>query len=90
MIEIFFNNNNEFKYNLILYIYQQTSRIQLFNNALKFRDYVFEYHDVNINFVEFKYRIRNVNYITHTKKHVYNYSLFFFMNYVMISIFLFD
>ena len=90
MIKVFFNNNYEFKYNLILYICQQILCVQSFDNVIKFRNYVFEYHDMNINFVDFKYRIQNVNYITHAKKHVYNYSLFFFMNYVMISTFLFD
>ena len=48
-----------------------------------------EYHDVDINFVDLKYRIQNVNYITHAKKHVYNYSSSFFMNYAMISVSLF-
>ena len=90
MIEIFFNNSNEFKYDLTSYICQQTSCVQSFDNVIKLRDYVFEYHDVNINFAKSKYRIRNVNYITHAKKHVYNYSSFFFMNYAMISTFLFD
>ena len=51
---------------------------------------MFEYHNTNINFAKSKYRIQNVNYISHAKKHVYNYSSFFFMNYVIISISLFD
>ena len=89
MIEVFFNNNNEFKYDLISYICQQTSCVQSFDNVIKLRDYVLEYHNVNINFVDFKYHIQNVNYIAHAKKHVYNYFSLFFMNYVMISTFIF-
>ena len=90
MIKVFFNNNNELKYDLILYFCQQTSCVQSFDNFIKLCDYVFEYYNVNINFAKSKYRIRNVNYITHAKKYIYNYSLLFFMNYVIISIFLFD
>ena len=84
MTEVFFNNSDELKYDLALYICQQTSCAQSFDNVIELRDYVFEYYDVNTNFVEPKYRIQNVNYIAHAEKHVYNYSSSFFMSYAMI------
>ena len=89
MTEVFFNNSNELKYDLASYICQQTSCVQSFGNVIELRNHVLEYHDVNTNFADFKYRIQNANYIAHAEKHVYNYSSPFFMGYVMISASLF-
>ena len=90
MIEIFFNDNSVVKYELAFFICQQTSCFQSFDNAIELKDHVLNYHDVDTRSIEFKYRVREINYIQHAENHVYNFFSSFFMKYVMIQISFFD
>ena len=90
MIEVFFNDNNVVKYELASFICQQTSCSQSFDNAIELRNHVLNYHDVDTRFTEFKYRIREIDYVQHAENHVYNFFSSFFMSYVMIRISFFD
>ena len=76
MIHVFFNDNNEFKYDLVLYIckYYFDFKFYSFNNFEKFRDYALKYHDYDIRFAKFKHKLQNEKYIRYTRKIVYNYS----------------
>ena len=55
MINVFFNDNNEFKYDLSFYICKHYFTFHLFDNFEKFRDHDIEYHDYDIRFAKFKY-----------------------------------
>ena len=56
MINVFFNDNNEFKYDLSFYICKHCLTFYLFDNFEKFRDHVIEYYDNNIRVAKFKHR----------------------------------
>ena len=59
MIDVFFNDNNEFKYDLTFYTCKHCSSLEshFFDNFEKFRDYVLKYHDYDIRFAKFKHRL---------------------------------
>lgn len=48
------------------------------------------YYDIDFYFVEFKYRIKKINYIQHAEDYVYNFFLSSFMSYAIIQISIFD
>ena len=87
---MFFNNNNQFKYDLTSFICQQSSCSRLFDNVMKLRNYVLNYYDVDIESVEFKYHMHKINNDEHAQKHVYNFFSFFFMSYATIQNSIFD
>ena len=87
---VFFNDNNQFKYNLASYICQQNHDVMIFDNLVELRDYVLNYYEVVTRLIESKYYTRKINYIQHAKKHVYNFFSFFFMSYATIQILFFD
>ena len=90
MTEVYFNDNNQSKYDFAFYICQQNHNIMIFDNSIELRDHVLDYHDVNTRFVELKYRNNETKYIQHAKKHVYNFASSFFMSYAMIKVSIFD
>ena len=90
MIDVFFNNNNEFKYDLSFYICKHCFTFYSFDNFEKFRDYVIEYHDYDIRVAKFKYRSQNEKYVRHARENVYNYSSKSSYDYVIVQISIFD
>ena len=92
MIDVFFNDNSEFKYDLAFYICKYCSNLEshFFDNFEKFWDYALKYHDYNIRFAKFKHRLQNEKYIRHARENVYNYSLKSSYNYVIVQISIFD
>ena len=90
MIDVFFNDNNEFKYDLSFYICKHYFTFHLFDNFEKFRDHDIEYHDYDIRFAKFKHRLQNEKYIRYARENVYNYSSKSSYDYVIVQISIFD
>ena len=90
MIDVYFNDHNQLKYDLTFYTCDQNHFVMIFDNFVELWNHVLNYHDTNIRFSIIKYRNKNVEYKQHAKKHVYNFFSSIFMNYVMIQTSIFD
>ena len=84
MINVFFNDNNEFKYDLSFYICKHYLTFYSFDNFKEFRDHDIEYHDYDIRFTKFKYRLQNEKYIRDTRENVYYYLSKSLYDYVIV------
>ena len=90
MIDVFFNDNNESKYDLASYICKHCFTFHSFDNFEKFQNHALKYHDYDIRFAKFKHRSQNEKYIRHARKNVYNYSSKSFYDYIIVQISIFD
>ena len=63
MTKIYFNDYAIFEYDLTFYTCDQNHDIMIFDNSIELRNYVLNYHNVDIHFVDLKYRTRKINYI---------------------------
>ena len=60
---VFFNNNNQFKYDLTSYTCQQNHNVMTFDNSIELQNHVLNYHKINTRSIESKYYTREINYI---------------------------
>ena len=90
MMKAFFNENNEFKYDLTFFICKHCIVFQIFDNSIEFRNHCLKYYMIDIRFSDFKHRQQNENYKRYVREHVYNYSSFFSHEYVIVQISIFD
>ena len=90
MINVFFNDNNEFKYDLLFYIYKHCLTFYLFDNFEKLRDHAIEYYDYDIRVAKSKHCSQNEKYVRHARENVYNYSSKSSYDYVIVQISIFD
>ena len=87
MIEFFFNNSNDTKYNVSFFTCQYCFISRSFDNKNELKNHVLNYYHVDIRFFEIIRRFQKSNHNEHAKKHVY---FFLFMNYAIIQISIFD
>ena len=90
MIDSYFNEHSELRYDLASYICDHCSKHYFFNNANELRKHVLEYHSVDIRFNVFKMQIRDLNNAQHAEKHVYNYASSNSFDYTTVEVEIFD
>ena len=59
MIDVYFNEHDEFKYDLTFYICEHYFIMQIFNNNDELREHVLHYHDFDIRFIDVKNKFKN-------------------------------
>ena len=57
IINVYFNEHDEFKYNLTLYICEHCFTMQIFDNNDEFREHVLHYHDFDTRFIDIKSKL---------------------------------
>ena len=90
IINSYFNENNEFRYDSIFYICDHCSKHQSFDNSNEFREHVLKYHDVDIKSNISKMQLRDTKHTHYVEKHVYNYASINSFNYIIVQINVFD
>ena len=90
MMNSYFNDANESKYDLSFFICKHCSLNQSFDNSTEFRDHCLNYHDVDIRFAKSRHRLQDENYKRHVREHVYNYSWQSSHEYVTVKISIFE
>ena len=90
MIEMFFNDINEIKYDVAFFTCQHCFISQSFDNKNELKNYVLNIHQFGIRFFEIIRRLQQTNNDEHTKKHVYNFFSLSFMRYAIIQTSIFD
>ena len=90
MIDIYFNDFNEFKYDLISFICDHCFISSNFDNNDEFYHHVFDYHDYDIDNNNSKRLFQNENFKFHAKQNVYNFNSQNLFDYVNIEISIFD
>ena len=90
MIDSYFNEHSESRYDLASYICDHCFKHYFFDNANELRKHVLKYHSVDIRFNVFKMQIRDLNNAQHAEKHVYNYASSNSFDYITVEIEIFD
>ena len=90
MIDSYFNENVESRYDLTFYTCDHCFKHQAFDNVDELRKHVLKYHEIDIKFNIFKMQIRDENHARHAKKHVYNYVSSTSFDYIIVQITIFD
>ena len=90
MIDVFFNDINVIKYDVVFFTCQHCFISQLFDNKNELKDYVLNIYQFDIRFFEVVRRLQQTSKNEHAKKHVYNFFSLFFMNYAIIQASIFD
>ena len=90
MIDVYFNEHDELKYDLTSYICEHYCIVQIFDNNDELREHVLHYHDFDTRFIDVKNKFQNHNYVKHVEKHVYNYFSKIFFEYNIIETKIFD
>ena len=60
---VYFNDYNQFKYDLTFYICEHMHDVMTFDNSIELRFHVLNYHEMNARSTKSIYRIRKINYI---------------------------
>ena len=90
MMNSYFNEHEESRYDLALYICDHDHKSYSFDNVDELREHVLEYHDIDTKFNIFKMQIRDTNHVRHVEKHVYNYVSSNSFGYTTVQIEIFD
>ena len=90
MMNSYFNEHEESRYDLTLYICDHDHKLYSFDNVDELREHVLEYHDVDTRFNISKMQIRDTNHARHVEKHVYNYASSNSFDYTTVQVEIFD
>ena len=73
MIDVYFNEHDELKYDLAPYTCEHCSTMQTFDNSDELREHVLHYHDFDTRSTSAKSKLQNHSYAKHAEEHVYNF-----------------